>query len=170
MFDRRKFDLFCKKIGAAFPETFIDYLMVHNDADLEPNRLEIPANETSIRYFYGTGDEDYSDIEANYFIYKDRLPSKCIPIAPDPFGNQICMSLSAGTYGKIYFWDHETMDTYDDGQCTLGTEDMILIADSFEELCKKIKPANYDVLPDVSPMQVKWNRFVSWLRTKWNKL
>ena len=73
------------------------------------------------------------------------MPKNCVPIADEPCGNQICMSLSADTYGKIYFWDHETMDTDDDEICTLGFEDMYRLADSFGELLDKIEKSTFEI-------------------------
>ena len=168
-FDHLKYDVFCKKIGAIFPNEFIDYLLLHNNAELDSNIVKFPNNEINIRYFYGISTRSYTDMESTYEIYKNRLPSKCIPIAEDDCGNQICMSLFTKTYGKIYFFDHEIMDCDEKEVNTISLKDMIFLANSFKNLCEKIEPAKYDDIPVYSPIQVRWNRFVSWLRTKWNK-
>ena len=79
------------------------------------------------------------------------------------------MSLFTKTYGKIYFFDHEIMDCDEKEVNAISLKDMIFLANSFKNLCEKIEPAKYDDIPVYSPIQVRWNRFASWLRTKWNK-
>ena len=61
------------------------------------------------------------------------------------------------------------MDVEDDEKISLKIEDMICVANSFEELCAKINPIDIADIPHYSWIQIKWNRIVSWLRTQWNK-
>ena len=168
-FNFLRFDAFCAENNFIFPEDYVKYLHINNDGELELNCVELLENASSIRYFYGTSDKEYCDLISTYDTYKDRLPLKCIPIATDDFHNQFCISLCADTYGKIYFWDHETMDTKDSEKSTLQLNDMILVADSFDTLCAKINPVDLEDIPHYSWIQVKWNQFVSWFRTQWNK-
>ena len=163
-FDMGKFRAFCDGHAIVFPQALVDYLMQHNDGELESNVIHFPDNEYYIRYFYGTTDKNYSDIALNYEWYADRLPPKCIPIADPDFGNQICMSVAPESYGKIYFWDHETMDTEDDEPCVLRLEDMILLADSLEALFEKILDS--PVEPNESSKKVSWR---SRLLSLWRK-
>lgn len=142
-FDKNQFEQFTETYRFTFPKALIEYLKQHNDAGLEPNVIPLADNECSIRYFYGTTAEAYSDIRATYETYKDRIPKNCVPIADSDFGNQICMSLASDTYGQIYFWNHETMDTDEKDGSTLQIEDMVLIAKSFEELLEKIEESPY---------------------------
>ena len=169
-FDHSRFNVFCKDNDLKFPKSYVDHLQIYNDGDLELNCVEFQDNATNIRYFYGTSTEESYDLIAVYQVYKDRIPKNCVAIAEDDFGNQICISLNTDTYGKIYFWDHEVMDTNEGEKATLEIVDLIWVADSFDELCAKIKAANADDIPHYSWLQAKWNRFVSWLRTLGNKL
>lgn len=143
-FDMEKFKNFCNKYQLKFPQEFVEYLKQYNDAELEPNYLDFGANACGIRYFYGTSGHAYCDIEWNYEIYKTRMPEKCIPIADEDCGNQICMSLAEDTYGKIYFWEHETMDTDDREECQLGFDDMYELASSFSDLLDKLEESPYE--------------------------
>ena len=177
-FNKEKFVFFCEKYELEFPESFVKFIEEHNEAELEPNIVYLPDNECYIRNFYGTSNESYFDIIATYETYVDRMPSKCVPIADPDFGNEICMSLEKENYGKIYFWDHETMDTDDDEVCTLRFEDMILLADSFEELLEMILVSPYvsmntendsshafDVDTDISKtnfFERVWRKIVGW--------
>ena len=157
IFDKKRFEEFCKVNKFEFPKAFIEYLEEHNDAELEVNTLDIGDNECCIRFFYGTSSEAYSDICVTYNDYQGRMPKEMIPIADPDFGNQICMSLAKETYGKIYFWDHETMDTDDDEPCKLTIEDMKEIASSFEELLDNIKESPYVV--EVKKKTGFWSKF-----------
>ncbi len=138
-FNLKIFNEFCERYKLKFPQSFIDYLSQYNDGVLEPNIIEGTDNDYYIRYFYGTSNENFSNIATVYENYIGRLPENCIPIADPDFGNEICISLDENNYGKIYFWDHETMDTDYGAKCTLLFEDMILIANSFEDLLENIK-------------------------------
>lgn len=142
-FQKETFESFCNLYQLKFPQEFIDYLSIHNDAELEPNIVSIGDNECCIRYFYGTSKDVCSDICIMYKEYQKRLPEKCVPIADPDFGNQICISLLEDTYGKIYFWDHETMDTDVDDVCEITLDNMLEIAGSFNELLDCIKESSY---------------------------
>ena len=110
VFDKKRFEDFCRAYKLEFPKAFVDYLQAHNDAQLEENILDLGDNECCVRYFYGTSLEVYSDIRMIYEDYQGRMPIGLVPIADPDFGNQICISLAKATYGKIYFWDHEIAD------------------------------------------------------------
>ena len=137
-FDKKRFERFCKRKKIVFPQSYVSYLEKHNDGELENNIISTFDNDYYIRYFYGTTNDDFSNLPSVYDWYVNRLPNKCIPIADPDFGNQVCISLDFEHYGKIYFWDHETMDTDYGKKCHLCLEDMVLLADSFEELLEKI--------------------------------
>ena len=87
-FDEEKFQSFAKKYSLNFPESYIEFLRRNNDSEMESNIIEGTEElGVYVRYFYGTTDNDYSDIEMVYKNYILRLPSKCIPIADADFGN-----------------------------------------------------------------------------------
>ncbi len=88
----------------------MEYLRTYNNGELQSNCIELQQCAMNIKYFYGTSNKEYCDLICTYEVYKDRIPSNCVPIATDDFGNQFCISLRTDTYEKIYFWDHETMD------------------------------------------------------------
>ena len=139
-FDEKSFNEFISKYQLIFPTEYLEYLRKYNDADLADNIVNNSNESISIRYFYGTTNEDYSNIASIYEIFIERMPPNCIPIAEAEAGNQVCMSLAPENYGKIYFWDHETMDTDYGERCTLSLEKMLYLADSFDSLLDKILP------------------------------
>ena len=146
VFDKSRFEAFCRLYQLEFPNAFVEYLQAHNDAQLEVNILDLGDNECCVRYFYGMSLEAYSDIRMIYEAYQGRIPKELVPIADPDFGNQICMSLDRAAYGKIYFWDHEIMDS-DDEVCMTAIADMKVIASSFEELLARIKESPYTAEP-----------------------
>ncbi len=62
-----------------------------------------------------------------YKIFQKRLPDNLLPIANDPGGNLICLSLTGNDLGSIYFWDHDW-----EGE-EPSYENTFLIATSFTE-------------------------------------
>ena len=145
VFDKSRFEAFCGLYQLEFPKAFVDYLQAHNDAQLEENILDLGDNECCVRYFYGTSLEFYSDIRMIYEDYQGRMPAGLVPIADPDFGNLICMSLDKAAYGKIYFWDHETMDADDADIPTIA--DLKEIAPSFDALLARIKEFPYVAEP-----------------------
>lgn len=137
-FNQSKFDIFCKRYNLKFPQVFIDFLSKYNDGELNSNIVD-GFDECSVRYFYGTTSEEYSDIESTFKCFTGRMPLNCIPIAEAEGGNLVCMSLdSAETFGKIYYWDHETMDVDDGEACKYSITSMPQLAASFKEFLDKI--------------------------------
>ncbi len=65
-------------------------------------------------------------------IGEELIPEKFLPIASDPFDNQILLCADENNYGKIYFADHEMYDSETDHW--LMTE----LADSFTEFINKL--------------------------------
>lgn len=65
-------------------------------------------------------------------IGEELIPEKFIPIASDPFGNEILLCADENNCGKIYFGDHETYDPKTD--YWLMTE----LANSFTEFVDKL--------------------------------
>lgn len=69
--------------------------------------------------------------------YKERMPDHLIPIAFDPFGNLVCLSIRRNDRGAVYFWDHE-------GEAlVVGAKqpyygNLSLVADSFNEFLNSL--------------------------------
>lgn len=65
-------------------------------------------------------------------IAEELIPKKFLPIASDPFGNEILLCADQDNYGRIYFADHEMYDPETD--YWILTE----LADSFAEFIDKL--------------------------------
>jgi len=67
--------------------------------------------DSSVAWFLSVHQGKYSNFEKdfrNFKVVQRRMPDNLVPIAHDPFGNEICMSFSGDDRGAIYFWDHES--------------------------------------------------------------
>jgi hypothetical protein len=149
------------KIGKALPQDYRDFLSVFAGCSFNQYILFKPLNNTAeythsddsgyanpifkgaqIAYFYGS-DKGTHPISWACSSYLERIPSLCLPIASDGFGNQIILSLRDDSKGCIYWWDHENeWDAEDYEEENEGEEmpeqvkwqNMYLIAPSFVEL------------------------------------
>lgn len=101
---------FEKYIGVKLPIEYRKYQLEHNGGKPFPHDFTISKQEgdDSIHHFYGLhSGPDYLQLRSHYDTYCDRMPPEIIPIADDPFGNQICIGIKGKYTEKIYFWDHE---------------------------------------------------------------
>lgn len=120
-----------KQYGFILPLDYKEFLLNYNGEELERETFYFKNSwdeeENSIVHYFFLVDSEkyYEDFESQYkfWIEGGRLPEDVIPIARDPFGNLICISVSEDSYGKVLFWDHEL----DDDEC------FSIIADSFTE-------------------------------------
>lgn len=119
------------------PKSYKSFLKSSNGGYPELNCFNFFGEDSgsSIHYFYGiNADPDY-DIVKDLKVYKDRVPSDCLPIAYDEGGNLICLILKGSEREKIYFWDHE----FEKGD---GEEpdfsNMTLIANNFDEFINSL--------------------------------
>lgn len=139
LFSEVKFNEYCNENKLKFPGEYVEFLKEFNDGELDANEVD-GFDECSVRYFFGTTSEEFSNLSDVFSCLADRMPKGCVPIAEAEGGNLLCISIEDNTYGKIYFWDHETMDVEDSELCKYQIRDMPLIANSFSELLSKIKP------------------------------
>lgn len=136
-FDRSAFERFCKKYQLSFPAEYIDFLVKYNDGEFAANIID-GFDDCSVRYFYGTTSEAYSNLEDTYMCYLRRMPSSCVPIAELECGNLLCISIEQDSFGKIYLWDHEEMDIDENMHGPYGINEMQVVADSVPDLLSKI--------------------------------
>jgi len=75
------------------------------------------VNKTSslIHYFgviYEEETYEVDDLKAGYIalLSSEQIPDTLMPIADDPFGNGIFLSVAGDDYGKVYFGNHELED------------------------------------------------------------
>lgn len=140
-YDKDIIELLERNTGLKLPKEYIEFLKVYNGGRPESNIVELRGakiESISISTFFGSNLENYCDLMWNYNILKRRIPPQCIPIANLEGGNVICVNLTDDdTYEFLYLWDHEEECLYGE---EITTDNMYLVAKSFAEFMKMIKP------------------------------
>lgn len=123
--------LFERFMDRKFPKDYRNFLLKNNGGRPVPDCFNFFDGQSGsiVNQFYKIiSKDDYDDLLKTIRIFDQRIPSDFVPIADDPYGNQICIAISGPNYGKIYFWDHE-FETDDEVLPTM--DNMTLIAQSF---------------------------------------
>lgn len=132
---------FEKQIGFSLPESYRSFLSKFNGGSPEPYHFAVPKwryGQSLVTEFNGITPGKFSDIGEVIETLEDRLPKGFIPIAGDPGGNVVLLSLDGPTRGKVYFWDHEN-------EPEEGTEDVedypnvYLLADDFQDFLNNLR-------------------------------
>jgi hypothetical protein len=121
-----------KILGQEFPSGYREFLLKFNGGQPTESTFLLKGgrneDEESIDSFHSIGSEIRGyDLAWNINTYRFRIPADLLPIACDPFGNQICIKLGKSDASSVCFWDHDqehTPPTY---------LNVIKIADSFEQ-------------------------------------
>lgn len=85
------------------PQEYLDLLGRMNGAYIQGNIFDIPGgNNAGVSQF----------IPFDRVLYEKALmeqtgPTKFVPVAHASGGNYVCMSMKAGEFGSVYFFDHE---------------------------------------------------------------
>lgn len=117
------------------PNGYRGFLLQHNSGAPEPEsffmtRLATGEREEGcIGWLFGinTGNRNI-EMEEVLRTYETRIPDNFLPIATDPGGNLICLSVYGDDLGMVYFWDHEW--ELDQGNVA-GYENVAFIAQDF---------------------------------------
>lgn len=106
---------FERELGRPLPCQYRRFLLITNGGRPQKEEFIISSAECGdiLNFFYGIGVGDDYGLMENWGVFEGRIADDLLPIAEDPFGNQICISLSSDDCGKMYFWDHEVEFTPD---------------------------------------------------------
>lgn len=124
------------RLSLALPELYRRFLLDYNGGEPEPAEFQFkhehgPYTDSTVEYFFSVGGvPDNRSFDWNYNLYKveeDRLPHNMVPIAHDPGGNLICISMAGIDAGAVFFWDHEAETE------PPSYENLHLVADDFQE-------------------------------------
>ncbi len=132
-----------QKWGFVFPVEYRRFLLMYNGGrpNLECFRFKGGSyGDSMIDWFLAIYDGKYNNFERCYNVFKvkeKRLLDNLVPIARDPGGNLICISVSSEDRGAIYFWDHEKE------QDEATSKNVSLIADNFDEFISKLEPNEF---------------------------
>jgi cell wall assembly regulator SMI1 len=131
-----------QELGIQLPSDYRQFLLTHNGGRPTPAHFPLtgdPLNSSGgIHWFYGIhrGRERHYNLRKAYDVFQDRMPANFFPIACDPGGNQICLSVAGEDRETVYFWDHE-FESLDDEKP--GYENVYFIANSFTELLNSLR-------------------------------
>ncbi len=127
-------DVYEEIIGLKLPKDYKLFLNLTNGGKPK-NRYFLYKNKINdgslLSVLFGFTDNKYKSIMRYYRKYKNTVPYCTIPIGIDQGSNMILLTVSGPHYGKVYFADHETE--------TEKFENLILIADSFDEFINGLK-------------------------------
>ncbi len=127
---------FEKGIGSNLPKDYRNFLLEFNGGRPEKRVFDyhLPDErifDSAVNRFFGFNRPEESDIEFSYGLFShDRVPTGMFPIANDPFGNLVAMSLRPESLENIFFWDHDE-ESEDDDSATL--DNLYFIANNFTE-------------------------------------
>jgi hypothetical protein len=128
------------KIGHSLPLKYREFLLKYNGGKPVPDFFQVPEweyEETYVTEFKGLANGKSVDLAGLYDLLDGRLPKGFIAIGSDPGGNQILISLSGPTKGKIYFFDHEN----EPSEATDDVDDypnIYLVANDFTEFLNNL--------------------------------
>jgi len=128
------------RLGYKMPDDFRRFLLKYNGGMPFPYYYDVQGWQephAAVNEFNGILPGLYNDIEVNLENRKGRLPEGFIPIANDPGGNTLLLSLVDETLGKVYFWDHEN-EPYERGVALKDYPNIYWVADSFNQLLEQL--------------------------------
>ena len=133
-------------LGVKLPEEYVEFIVNDNGGTPAPDMLydfydEVSEQENTsvIRKFFSFYSDEKSarnniKLICNVMRREKTIPFDMIPIADDPTGNVICISLSKNDYGAIYYLNHEFEDS-DTGYLMKSK-----ITNSFKEFIENLYP------------------------------
>ena len=126
-----------RKIGLTFPAQYRFFLVRHNGGRPVEKYFKFTKGEAlhvgKVLDLFGIDDPVEScNIEWNYEVYRDRMPSGFLPIGCEDGGNIICMKCVQPELGAIYYWDH------DDESAVVSFKNMYKISESLDEFLSNL--------------------------------
>jgi len=131
-----------EKIGIRLPEQYRRFLLKYNGGQPIPASFHYkteagPYSGSMVDWFLAIYDGEYNNFESWFELCKGeqpRVPANLVPIAHDPGGNLICISVSGSDQGAVYFWDHEN-----EAEDEPDYRNVHLIDDTFDEFLAHLK-------------------------------
>lgn len=94
-----------QRIGQPIPAAYRAFLIAHNGGQPDPDGFSSYAengevhDQSLVSWFFGLNTGSYyNDLEQHYqLVLERRVPSDLLPIASDPGGNLICLSVDGSS-------------------------------------------------------------------------
>lgn len=128
-------------LGSVLPSSYREFILKHNGGEPKEKFFfykNDPSDGSLIDFFFGFVPDKHQNILLYLRNYSERIPPNMLPIASDPGGNLVCLSLKGPDRGKVYFWDHEMEADTDQGEVP-DYSNLTLIADSFDDFIKNLR-------------------------------
>jgi SMI1-KNR4 cell-wall len=138
-------------LGATLPDDYRQFLIDCNGGVYRGRHWffgptpEGGKTDAGIHHIGGLREEAHLSLIASRDVYQSashaRIPRSLLWIMDDPFGNAICIGLTATYRGLVYFWDHELEPDADDWDGHVESSGNItLLAASFTGFIAALKP------------------------------
>ena len=126
-----------KRLSGTLPSDYVDFLVKWNGGRPEPSAFSFEESgrvtSSEVQCFFGVCDNRNYGLVRNLDIYDGRVPAGCCPIACDPLGNLLLLSVVGPDRGTVYFWDHER----ESGEARMTN--VSKVASSFTQLVNDLK-------------------------------
>lgn len=130
------------ELALRLPNDYVQFLLQHNGGRPQLPYFSLANNPVDthgiLDTFYRVQKKHLDDVRDVADAFRDRMPPYLLPIATDPGGNQICLSIAGETAYSVYFWDHED-ETPDTEDGSVYVDNLYLIAHSFTELIESLQ-------------------------------
>jgi len=124
-----------QQLGITLPDDYREFLLMHNGGHPEPKYFPIKDNPSDdhgiLEWFYCIQEGEYYDLRRQVQLLRGRIPPNLLPIADDPGGNLLCMSVAGPDQNTVYFWAHE--EECEEGE-TPTYDNVYFVANSFSDL------------------------------------
>jgi SMI1-KNR4 cell-wall len=132
------------QMGKSFPEQYKNFLLRNNGGRPEFQKFSGLGEDDGffgiLSWFFGLHPDDPNDLIANIERFSDRIPNNMIPIASDPGGNLVVLSVEGKDKGKVYFWDHE--EEADEGEIPTY-DNLYLVANDFDDFLADLRENDF---------------------------
>jgi hypothetical protein len=100
-----------KQLNVRLPDEYKDFLARNNGGRPDPKFFPIQGFHNNpfgqVLDFFGIDDPVEScRLDWNFRVFTKRMPEGFFPVACEDGGNMICLVLSPGDFGAVYYWDH----------------------------------------------------------------
>lgn len=137
------------RLSITLPQEYRHFLLLHNGGKPLQDCFHFkgetgPYTDSSVDSFLAVHDGEHDNFEKQYLFCKSEglLANNLVPVADNPGGNRICLSISGSDANSVYFWDHEAIDEHD------KNANLHLVADSFNEFLANLQEAPLYVAPE----------------------
>ncbi|HEU4323598.1 MAG TPA: SMI1/KNR4 family protein [Roseiflexaceae bacterium] len=135
--NQEELKLFEDEFNISLPEKYKNFIITHNGGRPEKGIFQIQSMDDIgiLNWFFGVNVKSNYDLAKHIRDYKEYLPSGIIPVAEDPGGNFICISVEPENRGAVYYWDQED-DVFKGGEPSYKY--LHQIAEDFEDFVNNL--------------------------------